>query len=264
MQKILKRPADQKLVCTTLITLGGVRFSPGDPLSREVLAKLPPRNLNALISTGAVTYLAEIHPEESDLHRQRRECQIELASVKAVLTRIQSDKLQAIQQIEELAQKRAADALAEYREGGPKSDGSELRKTRDALVDLGAAESQAIQEIARLESEIKILDRRAELTRAGKVRDQRVELCKEITAGIDRLAPLFKRFAETSGHFERLVRSGSGQIASDWRLKNLIDERLLFHAIPVSLKVTDLAAIEGRIYSDVLDRAVRAAEKQGD
>lgn len=143
-------------------------------------------------------------------------------------------------------------------------DGDELRRAQDALDDLVAAEGQAQQEQVRITKEIKRLDRDAELARAGKVMDERLVLCKEITAGIDKLAPLFSKFAATAATFERLVRSGSNQVQSDWRIKAVIDEQLLFHAIAPALRVADLQEIERKIYGDVLARAVRAAAAEQD
>lgn len=266
MPKVLKRiPTAQKLIFDAPMTIAGIEFHPGDVLPREVQEKIPVKNLDAMKRTGVLVLAApaEVSPKVRGLRERRGAAQIELANVQAIRARIRNDKIEAERRAQLLAKERAAGALAAYREGGMKPGGDELRRARDELADLDAADGQAQQEEIRLRREINRLDREVKFTCAEEIINERLGLADDIMPAIGTLIPLFQKFNATAARFERLI-PGSNQIASDWRLKAVIDEHLLGHAIAPSLRVTDLREFEARIYGDVLARAIRAAEKQSD
>jgi hypothetical protein len=167
-------------------------------------------------------------------------------------------------EVEEREQALGKSALADYKAGRVSPQTCELSAARNRLEGVSAAEAQAVEEIERLEKLSESLAREAELARAREIGIKRNhEVCIELQAGIEALVPLFSQYKSLAAQFRQLTRDRGQQIESDWRLTNLIDEKLLGRHLSRDLRITDLSEIEDRIFTGVLQRALKELKNGG-
>lgn len=253
---------DPPVICLSAVQLVNERFTAGDTIPPPIWAKVPDKNKVALLSIGTLTTdPVDISQGELALHAERRTALDEASSTREVLARIVADMAVAKQEIEEFEKVHQASALADYRAGKPSLTPPALSAARDRLESLTKAEVQAIEEVERLDNLAETLARKAELERGRMIMEKRGTVCVEIQARIAALVPIFTQYRGLASQFRQLTHDVGQQVTSAWRLESLIDEQLLGRAVNRSLRVSDLAEIETRVFQSVLDRTLKELEK---
>lgn len=258
-------PAAGGVTCLSNVMLHGIRYLPGDSIPPGAWEAVPAKNRASPLAVGTVTEdPGDIDEAVSASHTQRRAALDEAATVSDLLAQILADIDAAAQQVADLEKAHKANGLNDYRAtaGRGSTKTPQLAAARDRLESLNAAGLQAIEEAARLEKKAEKLARQAEGARARMIMEKRRLVCVEVQNGIEALVPVFVQYHALALQFRQLLRDTGNQVCSQWRIENLVHEKLFGRAISKDLRIPDLAAIDTRIFEGVLDRAMKELEKQ--
>lgn len=260
-------PEQPPVVVLSAVKLFDVHYKASDVIPQDVVERIPPKNLAALLSptvgTLTISPSVDIGKVESGIHDQRRATLDEVSNTTEILARIQSEKDALAIEVEALEQVQRASALADYRAGKSSHSSPELDKARARLVSLNDAEVQGVEERARLLALAETLALEAELERARAIAEKHIATCTELQAGVEALVPIFAKYKAEATQFHYLTKETGSQVTSFWRLENLIAERLYSRALSRGLRVENLADLDGRIFAAVLSKAMKEIELAG-